>query len=192
MAVYHSCFQISVSFNIQRSSESWRLCCKIIPFSVGALQHLSGFDLLCYSSLPLICTNDLAEIRYHFYNGSSLFSDSQVGERPPAKLSAAKWLWNGDAGASSCSPLQNILCTFFHSSAFCFCSCCPYPCFISTPHLIYIFQWSVYNNCVTFYSFKKSPLPFLLFSLRFFCWYFLYMHLIILPVSDASLPLSGP
>lgn len=62
---------------------------------VAAWQLLSGFDLPRFSSFPLICTNDLAEIRYQFYNRSLLFSDSQVGERPPAKLLTTKWLWTG-------------------------------------------------------------------------------------------------
>lgn len=58
------------------------------------VQLLSRFDLLCYSSLLLICTNDLAEIGCQFYTLSLLFSDSRVSERPPAKLSTAKWLWH--------------------------------------------------------------------------------------------------
>lgn len=34
----------------------------------------SRFDLSCSSSLPFICTNDLAEIRYHLYDRILLFS----------------------------------------------------------------------------------------------------------------------
>lgn len=44
------------------------------------VQLLSRFDLLCYSSLLLICTNDLAEIGCQFYTLSLLFSDSRVSD----------------------------------------------------------------------------------------------------------------
>lgn len=79
--------------------EHWCCCSTIISLCCCPAAPVR-FDLSCYSTLPLICTNDLAEIRYQFYKRSLLFSGNQVGERPPAKLLTTKWLWTIGPGGS--------------------------------------------------------------------------------------------
>lgn len=115
----------------------------------------SRFDLSCFSSLPLICTNDLAEIRNHFYKGSLSFSDSQVGERPPAKLSTTKWLWTGGLGGSLCT---HTITSPPPSPLYCFLSTLS----LSHPRLFSVYLLSVFA-CLLHLSLFTVHFPFLSF-----------------------------